>query len=88
MSLIPALGRQKQANVYKFKASLVYILSSRPGETSSEISRKKEADFFHFSHKHVYRSMNHQQNSQQHLNMVEHPRRQEALDIKAGQPPN
>lgn len=39
---------QKQADVYKFKASLLYILSSRPGETFAQISRKKKADFFHF----------------------------------------
>lgn len=39
---------QKQAYVYKFKASLLYILSSRPGEAFAQISRKEETDFFHF----------------------------------------
>ena len=29
MPLIPALGRQRQADLYEFKASLVYIASSR-----------------------------------------------------------
>lgn len=30
ISLIPALRRQKQADGYEFKASLIYICHSRP----------------------------------------------------------
>ena len=29
MPLIPALGRQRQANLYEFKANLVYRVNSR-----------------------------------------------------------
>ena len=34
MSLIPALGRQRQGDLCEFEASLVYILSSRTARTT------------------------------------------------------
>ena len=34
MPLIPALGRQRQADLCEFKASLVYIVSSRPARAT------------------------------------------------------
>ena len=36
MPLIPALGRQKQGHLCKFKASLIYIESSRSTRTNME----------------------------------------------------
>ena len=36
MPLIPALERQKQANLCGFKASLVYIVSSRTGSKATK----------------------------------------------------
>ena len=34
--LIPALGRQRQADLYEFKASLIYRVSSRTGSKGAE----------------------------------------------------
>ncbi|CAO2577223.1 hypothetical protein LEMLEM_LOCUS19 [Lemmus lemmus] len=36
MPLIPALGRQRQADLCEFKASLVYRASSRTGTKATE----------------------------------------------------
>ena len=36
MPLIPALGRQRQADVCEFKASLVYRVSFRTGSKATE----------------------------------------------------
>jgi hypothetical protein len=43
-SLIPALRRQRQADLYEFKASLVYRVSSRTARTSQRnpVSEKKK----------------------------------------------
>lgn len=44
-TLIPALGRQKQKDLCKFKASLIYIVSSQPAGLYNETpSQKKEKD--------------------------------------------
>ena len=44
-TLIPALGRQRQAYLYEFKASLVYMVSSRTARDMQRIpvSKDKEA---------------------------------------------
>ena len=36
MPLIPALGRQKQADLYEYEASLVYKASSKTGYKATE----------------------------------------------------
>jgi hypothetical protein len=36
MPLIPALGRQKKVDLFGFKASLVYIVSSRPARATQK----------------------------------------------------
>ena len=44
MSLIPALGRQRQADLYKFKASPVYRVSSgtaKATQTNPDLKKKK-----------------------------------------------
>ena len=46
-SLIPALGRQRQADLCELMASLIYIASSRPGKATVRSCfklRKKERD--------------------------------------------
>jgi hypothetical protein len=39
---IPAFGRQRQVDLYKFKASLVYRLSSRPARATQRNSDSKK----------------------------------------------
>ena len=42
MPLMPALGRQKQADIYEFKVNLVYRASSKPTQVYTVSRRKKK----------------------------------------------
>ena len=42
MPLIPALGRQRQVDLYEFEASLIYRVSSRTGAKATEKPCLKE----------------------------------------------
>ena len=42
MPLIPVLGKQRQTDLCEFKASLVYITSSRPARDTETLSQKKK----------------------------------------------
>ena len=40
--MYPALGRQSQADLYEFKASLVYRVSSRTAKARETLSQKNQ----------------------------------------------
>ena len=49
MSLIPALGRQRQADIIEFEASLVYRMSSRTGSNATQrnpVSKKSKEKIY------------------------------------------
>ena len=48
MPLIPACRRQRQEDLCEFKASLVYIVSTRPNGTKRRPSLKKEKEKIQF----------------------------------------